>query len=251
MPENRTWVFAGPSLPPALRPVTEAFVWRPPAVAGDGLAAIEASPHAVVLIDGLFGGHPAIRHKELLALMDHGVPVIGGSSMGALRAAELRTCGMIGVGRIFEAYARGRLVGDDEVALLHGPAGMDWAPLTLPLVNVRATLQRAVRERVVQADTARLLRKCAAAIFFQDRTWRVLLETAAAGDAPVNELERFAAWAPHAYVDLKQIDALQCIAMATSVARPVHRRSPAPRPTVFTDALMKQIALGRRPDLAS
>src|SRR5213076_1722914 len=151
MSTGRILVFAGPSLPPAARPVDGVFEWRAPAMAGDGLAALEEAPRAVVLIDGLFDRYPAIRHKELLALIEAGVPVVGGASMGALRAAELHTLGMIGVGRIFEAYASGRINGDDEVAVLHGPADMDWAALTVPLVNVRATLARALRERVIGA----------------------------------------------------------------------------------------------------
>ena len=81
-----------------------------------------------MLIDGLFDASPAVRHKELLQLMARGVPVIGAASMGALRAAELAPFGMIGVGRIFTAYAAGALVGDDEVALLHGPEELGWTP---------------------------------------------------------------------------------------------------------------------------
>jgi hypothetical protein len=182
--------------------------------------------------------------------MESGVPVIGGASMGALRGAELHTLGMIGVGRIFEAYASGRIVGDDEVAVLHGPADMDWAPLTIPLVNVRATLLRAVRDGVVGVRTARRLRTRAAGIFYQDRTWRVLIEAAAdAGDAPRELLDRFLAWTSAGYVDLKCSDALQCLA-AAAVLPPTARR-PRQASTVFTDALAAQVSSGRKPNLAS
>jgi hypothetical protein len=245
------WVFVGPSMPPAVRPASDAFTWLPPAIAGDGFAALEAQPAAVVLIDGLFDHYPAIRHKELLALMESGVPVIGGASMGALRAAELHTLGMIGVGPIFEAYASGRIVGDDEVAVLHGPADMDWAPLTIPLVNVRATLVRAVRDGVIPVGAARRLRTRAAGIFYQDRTWRSLMAAAsAAQDATRGELDRFAAWVERGYVDLKQLDALQCL--ETALALPPRRDAPGPpgRSTVFTDALAAQVSSGRKPNLA-
>jgi hypothetical protein len=239
-------------LPPAARPQRPDFVWRPPAVAGDGIAALDAKPRAVVLVDGLFDRYPAIRHKELLALIDAGVAVIGGASMGALRAAELHTLGMIGVGRIFQAYAAGRLAGDDEVAVLHGPEEMGWAPLTLPLVNVRATLARAVRGRIVSPAVARGLRAQAARIFFQERTWQTLLAAAAgAGVASAAELDAFAAWAGHGYVDLKQLDAQQCLAAALGpLSRPRGAARP-PTPTVFTDALAAQVAAGRKPTPAS
>jgi hypothetical protein len=239
-------------LPPAARPQSPDFVWRPPAVAGDGIAALDARPRAVVLIDGLFDRYPAIRHKELLALIEAGVVVIGGASMGALRAAELHTLGMIGVGRIFQAYATGRLMGDDEVAVLHGPEEMGWASLTLPLVNVRATLARAVRDRIVSPQTARGLRAQARRIFFQDRTWQTLLGAATqAGVASGRELDAFAAWAGEGYVDLKRFDAQACLAAALGPLSRVQGPARAPGPTVFTDALAAQVAAGRKPTPAS
>jgi len=244
------WVFAGPSLPPSARPDSDVFAWRPPAMAGDGLAALAASARAVVLIDGLFDRYPAIRHKELLALIDSGVPVIGGASMGALRAAELHTCGMIGVGRIFHAYAAGRLVGDDEVAVLHGPADMDWAPLTTPLVNVRATLVVAVRRHVIPAASARALLEAASRIFFKDRTWPAVIEAAVAAVA-ANELDSFLAWTAAGNVDLKRRDALECLAVAAALEPAPGRSEPPQASSYFTDALARQVATGLKPQLAS
>ena len=52
--------------------------------------------------------------------MSQGIHVFGSASMGALRA-ELCPFGMVGVGRIFEAYRDGELEDDDEVAVIHGP----------------------------------------------------------------------------------------------------------------------------------
>ena len=63
--------------------------------------------------------------------------------MGALRAVELEPFGMIGIGRVFEAYRRGFLEGDDEVAVLHGPAEIGYPTLTEALVNFRASLEQA------------------------------------------------------------------------------------------------------------
>jgi hypothetical protein len=244
------WVFVGPSLPPSARPASNDFVWRPPAMAGDALEAIEAGPRAVVLLDGLFDLYPAIRHKELLALMAEGVPVIGGASMGALRAAELHPFGMIGVGAIFQAYVSGRLVGDDEVALLHGPQEMDWAALTVPLVNVRATLVRAVRERVLATEAARGLRAVATGVFFQDRTWATVID-AARDELPAEAIERFAAWVQTGYVDLKRRDALACLAVASALPAQPGQTREAPPSTVFARALVRQVSSGSRRTPAS
>jgi len=202
---------------------------------------------AVVLIDGVFDRIPAVRHKELMLLMSRGVPVIGAASMGALRAAELGACGMIGVGRIFDAYASGRLVRDDEVALLHAPAQLGWAPLTEPLVNVRATLLRAVRARIAPVAVARDLLTLASAVFYKERTWPGLLDAArAAGVAPA-ELERLAGWLPAHRVDLKRADAQAALRYVLTMEIPA-LRAPPPPATSFSAALAEQLAWRPEPE---
>ena len=242
-PGERILVFVGPSLPSDRRPADPVFEWRPPAVAGDAYAIGAARPTAVVLIDGLFDDWPAIRHKELLHLIGRRIPVIGGASMGALRATELQAFGMIGVGRIFAAYASGRLVGDDEVAVLHGPADFDWGPLTEPLVNVRATLLSAARRRIVDLPSARGILRAAVALFYKERTWRTVLRAGGVQeDVDGAALAAFEQWLPGGYVDLKQIDALTCLEAALRLDRTIQPpRSPPPE-TLFSLTLAEQIA---------
>jgi hypothetical protein len=227
-------VFAGPSLPPDERPSGLRFIWRGPARAGDALDLLgEPSVSTVVLIDGLFDSYPAIRHKELLILIGAGMRVIGGASMGALRACELRSFGMEGVGQVFRAYARGQLTGDDEVALLHGPEEAGWNGLTEPLVNVRATLVQAIRRGVIRAEAARRLRSTAAAIHFSERTWDAVLGAFASEPG----LAAFTSWLPSNRVDVKRQDALLCLNAALN---PGVRWIAGPPPaTVFTEALAR------------
>jgi hypothetical protein len=232
-------VFAGPSLPQDQRPVDRRLSWRPPARAGDCFELDPASCRLVVLIDGFFGSSPAVRHKELLALMSRGIALLGAASMGALRAAELAPYGMAGIGRIYRAYARGRLVGDDEVALLHGPAPIGWAALTEPLVNVRATLGQAVRRRVLDGRGARLLLTLAAETFYQERTWPLLLQRAAEADVSRTQLADLAEWLPQGRLDLKLIDAQEAVRAALTSDFPTPRRPPPPA-TIFTAALAAQ-----------
>ncbi len=234
-------VFAGPSLPLERRPHDPGFTWCPPAVAGDAWGLSGRSPRAVVLIDGLFDDSPAIRHNELLVLIAQGIPLIGAASMGALRAAELHSLGMIGVGRIFAAFAGGRLEGDDEVALLHGPADWDWVPLTTPLVNVRATLWEAVRQRVIGGADARAILRLAQATFYKRRTWPALLEALQAqGTLAAERCERFGNWLARGAVDLKQADALA----ALDHARIVGTQPPRPMPpdTLFAQELRRSVS---------
>ena len=238
-------VFAGPSLPACVRspPGGEqtdhgAIRWQGPAVVGDALALLDRPlPRAVVLIDGLFDQVPAIRHKELLMLMARGVRVFGAASMGALRAAELAPHGMIGVGAIFNAFQQGRLRGDDEVALLHGPMELDWLPLSLPLVNARATLLTAARRRIVPPAVARSLLRAALDIFYQDRNWETVLARArAANPQDEDALMSFSAWLATGEVDLKRLDALACVRAALADRCPA-TFMPQPPMTVFTEAL--------------
>jgi hypothetical protein len=142
--QPRIVVFAGPTLPRSpdagWRALLSGCDLRPPAQRGDVLAALVARPAALVLIDGYYYSVPAVTHKELLHALDAGVRVIGAASLGALRAAELAPLGMVGVGKVFEAYRAGVLDGDDEVAILHTSAELGYRGLTVALVEVRHAL---------------------------------------------------------------------------------------------------------------
>ncbi len=145
-----TVVFLGPSLPLAeARAILDAR-YLPPARRGDILAAARGHrPETIALIDGYFEQVPSVWHKEILWALDQGIRVCGAASMGALRAAELAQFGMIGAGRVFEAYRAGRFApfddpfeDDDEVAVVHGPEDAGYAA-TDALVDIRATLAAA------------------------------------------------------------------------------------------------------------
>src|SRR5690606_23357386 len=103
-------LFAGPSLPDALRLCAGAVEARPPAAHGDVLAAVRAGATAIGIVDGNFEHVAPVWHKEILYALEAGVTVFGAASMGALRAAECDAFGMIGIGGIYEDYASGRRV---------------------------------------------------------------------------------------------------------------------------------------------
>ena len=225
-------VFVGPSLPQALRPAGR-FDWRPPAVAGDLIALAEAPPGRLCLIDGLFDSQPAPWHKELLTLMSRGTIVFGAASMGALRAAELDRFGMIGVGAAYRAYRDGRLTGDDEVALIHATIELDWVPLSVPMIEVRATLIAAVRARLIDPGRARAIRALVREIHFCDRDWPAMARACRSeGLAELDLIDQLAAL----HVPLKQRDALDCLNVAVRWNKPVPRPDPPPA-TVFLAAL--------------
>lgn len=227
--------FAGPSLPGAGRSAFGSVEWRPPAEAGD-LLRLDAGPGTTIcLIDGYFDHRPAVRHKEILLLLSQGVRMFGASSIGALRAAEMHRFGMIGVGAIWRAYARGTIEGDDEVALIHASADRDWRALSVPLVDVRATLCRARRDRIVSREEARALLQAAASIHYIDREWRSVCP--AVGDDA--RRRAFETWLESAEVSQKRLDAAACIRAA--IERPEAARTrPQPVRTAFLDALARE-----------
>ena len=139
--EDRRLLFAGPSIVGLTVP--EGIELRPPAVCGDFAELLEAPPLAVALVDGCFKTAPSVWHREILSLIAAGTTVIGGASLGALRAAELERFGMIGVGEIYHAFRCGALVRDDAVMLDHAPAELGNAPLTTALLDAEYALSGA------------------------------------------------------------------------------------------------------------
>lgn len=216
-------VFAGPSLTAEDRAAHPGLAFRPPAVCGDIARAVEERPAAVALIDGVFETSPSPWHKEILWGLSLGVAVVGASSMGALRAAELYPFGMRGYGRIFAAYRDGLLDGDDAVAILHGPAETGFLPLTEALVNIRATLEAARERSILGPSEADALLAHAGTLFYKDRTWDALIEAGRRNGLDAGALRRLEAWLPAGRVDLKRRDARELLAAlsgALSTRRP-------------------------------
>ena len=199
-------VFVGPSLPDAADHAGADIVLRPPARQGDLMAALADGATAVGLIDGYFEMVAPVWHKEILYLLSKGVIVLGAASMGALRAAECAAYGMRGIGQIFEDYASGRRVDDADVALLHGPQELGYPALTVPMVNVEATLANAVSLGLLSQVEGLTLQSTAAQMFYKNRTWKTL--AAQAGFAEVQMKSMLAL----AGIDQKRKDALALLA---------------------------------------
>ncbi len=168
-------VFAGPSLPPAAR---DGFgdngfgdvIFKGPARQGDVYLALRHAPKVIAIIDGYFDTVPSVWHKEILWAMAQGVHVLGASSIGALRAAELDSFGMEGIGTVYDAYRTGRIEDDDEVAVIHGPADLGYRPLSLAMVSIRATLETVCVDRLASLESMRLFRNAAKSLGYRDRT---------------------------------------------------------------------------------
>ncbi|EEE35743.1 TfuA domain protein, core [Rhodobacteraceae bacterium KLH11] len=196
-------IFVGPTLrAEAVQEQLPATI-LPPVQQGDVYRVARDRPRAIGIIDGYFDGVPSVWHKEILWALEHGIPVYGSASMGALRAAELAEFGMIGVGRVFEDYLTGAIEDDDEVAVLHGPAELGFLPLSEPMVSIRATVDRAQTQGVLDPKAASALLGTAKDLHYRDRMWDRII---AAADMP-SELDGFQRWLPAGQVDAKGDDA--------------------------------------------
>ena len=238
-------VFAGPSLPPRLRPAPEPRIeWRPPVRQGDLYRAALDRPAAIGVIDGYFEVVPTVWHKEILWAVAEGIHVFGAASIGALRAAELDVFGMRGVGRIYEAYRDGVLGDDDEVAVLHGPEELGYPPLTEAMVNIRATFAEVVNCGVLTPELAARLTEIAKILFYKKRTYEAVFEAAAASGVPAAPLRALADWLPSGRIDQKRRDAdamLDAIRAHVASARPPLRVSYTLAETVAWEAARQRV----------
>ncbi|MEU6495712.1 TfuA domain-containing protein [Streptomyces sp. NPDC046984] len=225
-------VFVGPSLPRS-EPVltTPGLQVRAPIGHGDLFDTTIRAGDTALIIDGVYHQAPTLRHKEILAAMGRGVRVIGAASIGALRAAELAPFGMLGVGSIYTAYARGEIDSDDEVAVGQAPDG-DWDALTWPMVNLRHVLKLAALAGRVDGERAASLLADLRTVYYPQRT------TAAVRAICRRHSElAFADWLavqrerdPY-FGDLKRTDALE--AVHTTLAAPAPQPGTGPSPRVW------------------
>lgn len=188
-------VFLGPSLSvQEAKAIIPDALYFPPAKQGDVLSvAVNEHPNAIVLIDGCFGQSLSVWHKELLFCLSNGIHVFGASSMGAIRAAECESFGMVGIGSIFRQFKNGSLEDDDEVAVAHSLDGAKC--LSIPMVNIRATLENIPAMCLEEFDD---IASDIKALFYPDRTIAAI---------PKIWREAFKAH----YVDVKKDDALEAL----------------------------------------
>ena len=204
-------IFAGPTLSRHPAKAESGFTFLPPAANGDVYRAVSMAPTAIGLVDGFFETVPAVWHKEILYALSQGIHVFGAGSMGALRAAELWEFGMVGVGAVFVAYRDNHIEDDDEVAVIHGPAELDYLPLSEAMVNVRATVDRAVSESIISSAVAAVVLQLTKATFYKERTWARVLEQLRSGSADGSQAAAFEAWLRRGIVDQKRLDAVEML----------------------------------------
>jgi len=230
---SSVFVFLGPSLPLAeARRILDA-VYLPPVSMGDIYRLMAREPRVIAIIDGLFEQTPAVWHKEILFALSRGVRVLGASSMGALRAAELAAFGMEGVGEVFEAFHRGELEDDDEVAVAHASAADGHRSLSDAMVNLRAGLRDARDAGRISGTSHDRLLAAGKAIYYPERSWPALFAAAAGLGIPDAELAALRAQIAQRRPEVKRADAIRLLERLRAEAAAGTIAPPSPSPPSF------------------
>lgn len=211
-------VFAGPSICGAAVDLT-GIELRAPAVQGNILSAVLKGATAIGLVDGAFEATASVWHKEILFALAEGVAVVGGASMGALRAAECAAFGMEPVGSIAQLYLSGASDDDALVAITHGPAELGSPPLTEALVDCEATIGAMAQAGVLSEAEAARARRMAGDIYYKERTVERLATVLSPGDPTAFET----AYSAHR-ISIKTHDAIAVVDRVRSLPGMRRRR---------------------------
>lgn len=239
-PQHPRIIFLGPTLSHAAAGKICDADFRPPAAMGDLTRAACEHPETIVLIDGVFEDRPSVWHKEILWALSKGIAVIGAASMGALRATELRDCGMLGHGRIYQAYASGALQDDDEVAVLHGPAETGFMPLTDAMVDMREVINDAKINGILTAEEAAAAIGCAKEQHFKVRNLSQVLRGVLQQSQTIKQIGQTLEWFASRPAGVKATDARELFENFDTIipmARDLAQYAPAFVPTIYLHRL--------------
>ena len=197
---KKTVIFVGPTLARAeVHSILPEALVLPPAEQGDvDYACRQLGVAVIVLIDGVHTQRLPVWHKEVLSTLAAGTRIVGAASMGALRAVECEPWGAEPIGEIASWYQDGIIDGDDEVCLAHGDESTGYRQLSIPMVNIRASVGPAK----ISDERKREIIDFAKGLFYPDRVWQTVFS---ACELTTGEKQNILS----AEVDLKAADALQ------------------------------------------
>lgn len=164
-------------------------IYKRPIQRGDLTQALNENPDIIGIIDGVFHQNSAVGHKEILNVMKNGIKVFGASSMGALRASELDTLGMVGIGYVYNQYASGEVDSDDDVAVMLDSETLE--PLSEPLINMKYVFEKAVDENILTIDEKDELMGIAKKTYYPKRSYAKTLSESSLDNDKKGELINF------------------------------------------------------------
>jgi hypothetical protein len=174
---NKPIIFLGPSLShEKARQIFQAD-FRGPAKKGDLLrvSSIVDDTTVVCLVDAVFlQDYPPSPIEVYQLMLNKNIKLFGAASLGALRAVELEKFGMIGIGKIFELYKKGKITADDEVAVtfVEGEHQLQ----SEAMIDIRFNLFLAYRMGIINGITKKTIAKVAKSIYFPYRNYTDILD---------------------------------------------------------------------------
>lgn len=182
-------IFTGPSL--SIQEASQILEadYRGPIKRGDILEAIKDSPDIIGIIDGVFHQQPAVSHREILEALNQGIIVVGGSSMGALRASELDDLGMVGIGYVYQQYKTGAIESDDDVAIILNPQTHEQ--LSDALVSIEYNLKKARDAGILSDKELENILAVSKSIFYPKRTYEKIFKDSGLDDILISKLKNF------------------------------------------------------------
>ncbi|WP_423600861.1 TfuA-like protein [Roseateles sp. MS654] len=109
----------------------------------------------VLIVDGVFGDCLTVTNTECREALAKGFTLVGASSIGAIRAADCATLGMIGVGYVYERFRSGKISDDSEVAVRYDQSAT--TEITISGARIRFMVRKLVSEGEISVLTARRL----------------------------------------------------------------------------------------------
>jgi hypothetical protein len=184
-------------------------------LSASSLVSLKNQPNAinfVGLIDGLFlQDYPPTPIEVFQLLSNKNFRVVGGASIGALRAVELEKFGMVGIGKVFELFKSGTTNADDEVAVTFHP-GDGVSIQSEAMIDIRFNLFIAHKKNIITKRTKHIIAKTAKSIYFPYRNYsNVIEETRTKFPELSRELDSFSSYINHHRLSLKEIDAIKVI----------------------------------------
>ncbi|MBR0472212.1 MAG: TfuA-related McrA-glycine thioamidation protein [Methanosphaera sp.] len=182
--------------------------YKPPVKRGDidKLLDTRNDIEIIGIIDGVFHQSPAVSHKEILRALKENITVVGGSSMGALRACELYPYGMIGIGNIYEDYKNGIIESDDDVAVSLNPETLEQ--MSESLINIRYNLTDAMNEGVIEEPDLKELLEIAKETYYPKRSFKYVIKKSSLDDKKSTKLLNYIQKNKY---DIKTLDAKKVI----------------------------------------
>lgn len=199
-------IYTGPSLSQKEASKILDANYKNPVRRGDILVDIEDDVDIIGIIDGVFHHYPAVAHREIIKAMEKGIIVVGGGSMGALRASELDELGMIGIGYVYEQYKTGKITSDDDVSIVFSPE--DNELLSEALVNIDFNMKIAKDKGIISQKEMEEILKTGKEIFYPKRTFKSVLDKS---NIPQENKIKINEFLKEEYTDIKKEDAIALV----------------------------------------